>query len=493
MWGSRIFEEAQTAEETRMFRGSRRRLERRKERINILQSLILDDMEREYPNFFPMLRETSLNIEDKKISDKISGKKYNLFSDEKLTDETYYAEYPTIYHLRNYLVNCKEKVDIRLVYLAIHHIIKYRGNFLYEGEFSSDTSSINEYLNEILEYLKENNDILLNCDNEKIIEILKNKSLSKSNKKDKLITFFDYEKEDKQLIVNVINAILGYSFDINKIFNEDINDKKLTFSSEIENEEEIKVKLQNNVIIYDNLKSIYSWYILQDILNGKAYISEAFIEKYNKYGEDLKLLREIYKEYFPQEYNDMFRKKGVDNYVAYNGKSDGKTYKKCTPEVFFTKLKKKIDELPTECKEKDTIKEALDEGVFLRKLNITDNGAIPYQLHEKELIEILNNQSKYYKTLRENKDKILSLLSFRIPYYVGPLAKSGSKWSWVIRKSDEKIRPWNFDEIVDTDATAEEFIKRMTNKCTYLLNEDVIPKESLLYTRFCLLNELNNL
>ena len=33
----------------------------------------------------------------------------------------------------------------------------------------------------------------------------------------------------------------------------------------------------------------------------------------------------------------------------------------------------------------------------------------------------------------------------------------------------------------------------MTNKCTYLLNEDVMPKQSLLYSKFCVLNELNNI
>ena len=37
MWGSRIFDEAKTAQETRSYRSSRRRISRRKERINILQ------------------------------------------------------------------------------------------------------------------------------------------------------------------------------------------------------------------------------------------------------------------------------------------------------------------------------------------------------------------------------------------------------------------------------------------------------------------------
>ena len=33
----------------------------------------------------------------------------------------------------------------------------------------------------------------------------------------------------------------------------------------------------------------------------------------------------------------------------------------------------------------------------------------------------------------------------------------------------------------------------MTNKCTYLINEDVMPKQSILYSKYCVLNELNNI
>ena len=52
MWGSRLFDEAKTAKDTRLFRNCRRRLGRRRERINILQSMFQDEMEREFPNFF---------------------------------------------------------------------------------------------------------------------------------------------------------------------------------------------------------------------------------------------------------------------------------------------------------------------------------------------------------------------------------------------------------------------------------------------------------
>ena len=492
MWGSRIFDEAKTAKDRRTSRSARRRLDRRKERIKILQSLIQNDMEKEFPNFFQMLKETSLTEDDKIISDKIQGIKYNLFSDVKDTDNSYYKEYPTIYHLRKYLIEQQDKVDLRLVYLAVHHIIKYRGNFLYEGDFSENTTEIKEQFEKILDYLKER-DIVCNCNLEDILNILKNKNISKSDKKEEIVAKFEFDKEEKSILINVTNSFLGYVFDITKIFDIELEKAKISFSSEIENEDEIKNMLADKSEIYESMNSIYSWYILQDILNGKNYISDAFIEKYEKYKEDLKILKKIYKKYFPNEYKQMFKIVGINNYVAYNGKNQGKNCKKCNPEEFFKTLKKKIEELPEECKEKSIILSEIENNNFLRKINVTDNGAIPNQLHKKELELILENQSKYYPTIAENKDNILKLFSFRIPYYVGPLSKEEGKWAWIVRKSDEKIRPWNFEEIVDEDETAEKFIRRMTNKCTYILNEDVMPKSSLLYSRFCVLNELNNI
>ena len=88
-------------------------------------------------------------------------------------------------------------------------------------------------------------------------------------------------------------------------------------------------------------------------------------------------------------------------------------------------------------------------------------------------------------------DKIKALFEYRIPYYIGPLNTHSSK-SWLVR-SNEKIYPWNIEDIVDFDKSAEKFIEKLTSKCTYLPQYDVIPKHSLLYNKFCVLNELNNL
>ena len=134
-------------------------------------------------------------------------------------------------------------------------------------------------------------------------------------------------------------------------------------------------------------------------------------------------------------------------------------------------------------------------GTFLPKQTVKDNSVIPYQIHLYELNAILKNLEDKVPLLKENGEKIQKIFTFRIPYYVGPLngiRKKGEKSNWAVRK-EGKIYPWNFDEMVDLEASAEQFIRRMTNKCTYLPSEDVLPKYSLLYSKYEVLNELNNL
>ncbi|MCF0116292.1 MAG: type II CRISPR RNA-guided endonuclease Cas9, partial [Erysipelotrichaceae bacterium] len=80
---------------------------------------------------------------------------------------------------------------------------------------------------------------------------------------------------------------------------------------------------------------------------------------------------------------------------------------------------------------------------------------------------------------------------FIIPYYVGPLNPDSDK-AWLVRK-EGRITPWNFDELVDKDASEQKFIEKLINTCTYLPGESVLPKYSLTYERFQVLNEINNI
>ena len=65
MWGSHLFDEAKTAKERRVARCLRRRRERQKQRIDLLQELFAEEIARVDPLFFIRLNDSNYIIEDK--------------------------------------------------------------------------------------------------------------------------------------------------------------------------------------------------------------------------------------------------------------------------------------------------------------------------------------------------------------------------------------------------------------------------------------------
>ena len=118
-----------------------------------------------------------------------------------------------------------------------------------------------------------------------------------------------------------------------------------------------------------------------------------------------------------------------------------------------------------------------------------ENRVIPYQLQWADFRIVLDKISRFYPEL--DTEKIGLLFKHKIPYYVGPLKKG--EFGWLEKNVDEKIYPWNFEKVIDIEKTHEAFIRRMTAKCTYLAGEDVLAKESLLYAKFMVLNQLNTI
>ena len=94
LWGIRLFDAANTAAERRTFRTSRRRIQRRRQRIRLLQELFAEEMVKLDPGFFQRLSDSAFWQEDKQ-----EQQIYSLFTCENYTDVDYYREYPTIYHL----------------------------------------------------------------------------------------------------------------------------------------------------------------------------------------------------------------------------------------------------------------------------------------------------------------------------------------------------------------------------------------------------------
>ena len=189
MWGVRLFESAKTAKERRVFRTGRRRIERRNRRIDFLQELFSEAVCEKDPGFYQRLNDSRLWEEDK------TERQINsLFNDVDFTDKSYHKKFPTIYHLRQKLMEDSCEFDVRLVYLAIHHILKHRGHFLLENfeiredgavGFEEAMADLGNVLGQFLDRSLpvENNDA---CK-----EILKNRKLNKLEKLEQLGKLYD--------------------------------------------------------------------------------------------------------------------------------------------------------------------------------------------------------------------------------------------------------------------------------------------------------------
>lgn len=505
LWGIRLFDEAQTAEDRRMHRIARRRIERRSRRIDLLQELFAQEICKKDPGFYERLNESGLHEEDKSIRQANS-----LFNDDDYDDKAYHKKYPTIYHLRHALMTENHPFDVRLVYLAIHHILKHRGHFLFEN-FQTDekgTSGFDESFaafGSALDRIRGSSPDVRKADSMK--DILKDKKLGVKEKAASLLQCLGQGKEKDFKAMMTLAA--GGTASLSDIFNDeklkDFEKNKVNFSSPQfeENEPDIMAELGDRYDLIAALHGLYNWSLLAELMGEYHYISEAKIAVYDKHKADLKVLKRVLKQR-PDIYAKIFREPGSSankNYSAYVGvcKVKGKkaAIEKCSYEDFTKTLKSCLKEMPDN-NDKDYISRELDMGTFLPKSVSKENGVIPCQLHLQELKIILSKAEAYLPFLKIRdqygtvSDKIISLFTFRIPYYVGPINEHAGS-CWVVKKDKQgKVYPWNFTEKIDIEKSAEGFIRNLTNKCTYLIGEDVLPKNSLLYSEFTVLNELNN-
>ena len=500
MWGARLFDQAQTATERRLHRTTARRLHRRRKRLSLLEELLEPMIMEKDPTFFIRLEESFLWQEDRRHKNK-----YNLFIDNDFTDNDYYKKFPTIYHLRDYLMKSKEKEDSRLIYLALHHIIKYRGHFIYEGQnFQLNDNNLNELLKDIFDNCYEAGIIdqtyKLSIINE-IIDILNNKLLTKTKKVEEALKVLKVSSKDQEKYL--LQLLVGIKCDLHALFKNSVllDEKGKGIKASIaEDKFEEYVPLIEDALgeyshMITSIQNSYSLLTLNEVLGDCKTLSESMICRYNKYKEDLLALKNLFKKYECMDsYQRIFKEKTDNSYSAYvkqRGKIIGK---KDSQTRFYDLVKKEIKDNTKLASDTTAIRilKEIDEKKFLVFLNTKANSSIPYQLHLKELELILKNQGVFYKELEKDGDKIKSLLTFRIPYYVGPLNRN-SPFAWIEKKSEEKIRPWNFSEVVDELKSAESFITKMTNYCTYLKEQPVLPANSILYSRYKLLNELNKI
>lgn len=604
LWGARLFGPAKTAKNRRLNRTARRRLARRRRRIILLRELFQPEMDKIDPNFFRRLDQSNLWNEDK---DKELQMGHNfLFNDKDLTDKEYYKDFPTIYHLRKAMVNGltinghyydpKKQFDIREVYLVLAHMIKYRGNFLMEGDVK-DSVVDPTYLKQCFDNIDvilislnngeddENEDdkidpseCCFNVDEKKARKLANN--FQETNKvsdleDDERDLFGKFNSKDiRKKILKLINGGSGVKlkdFLPKEILvahdgDDEYGDKKIDLSSETLEDDINGYSLPESYVeIILEAKKIYDFKTLAYLLHGKSLLCDAMVNVYKEHKEQLAALKRLYKKYATKEqYYFMFRdsrildgddsddeedkeesnkeeskdKKKKASYVSYIGytKTNSKAkhtgahitseknisalIKQIKDDLKFDDLKSKVDdpsqqnELSDEDKlDIQCIEEAIESNTFLPRQNSRNNGVFPYQLNLNEMRTIIENQSKYYPFLKDKAPsfpdgkieeyKIVSLLKFKIPYYIGPLSqpndyarddKRDNHWVQFRGENNQGIiNPWNFSQIVDLEGTADKFISNLTNYCTYIFGENTLPRESLIFQAYKVLNDLNNL
>ncbi|MGY0255506.1 type II CRISPR RNA-guided endonuclease Cas9 [Limosilactobacillus fermentum] len=528
--GVRLFEEGKTAAERRTFRTTRRRLKRRKWRLHYLDEIFAPHLQEVDENFLRRLKQSNIHPEDPAKNQAFIGKL--LFPDLLKKNERGYptlikmrdelpveqrAHYPVtnIYKLREAMINEDRQFDLREVYLAVHHIVKYRGHFLNNASVDKfkvgriDFDKSFNVLNEAYEELQngEGSFTIEPSKVEKIGQLLLDTKMRKLDRQKAVAKLLEVKvadkeetKRNKQIATAMSKLVLGYKADFATVAMANGNEWKIDLSSETSEDEIEKFReelsdAQNDILT--EITSLFSQIMLNEIVPNGMSISESMMDRYWMHERQLAEVKEYLatqpasaQKEFDQVYN---------KYIGQAPKEKGFDLEKGLKKILSKKENwKEIDEL-------------LKAGDFLPKQRTSANGVIPHQMHQQELDRIIEKQAKYYPWLatenpatgerdrHQAKYELDQLVSFRIPYYVGPLvtpevqkATSGAKFAWAKRKEDGEITPWNLWDKIDRAESAEAFIKRMTVKDTYLLNEDVLPANSLLYQKYNVLNELNN-
>lgn len=498
MWGARLFDEAETAEGRRTARTSRRRLARRNQRLVLLEELFAKEITKKDPNFFIRLHESGLVKEDRTNGDDMNS----LFNDSGFTDKEYAQKYPSAYHLRKDLIENPEEHDVRLVFLAIHHLLKLRGHFLYATSENDDGMSLEESFDQLSAYLADNGVEFQPKDKPAFLTAMMKKMGVTDKKKALKDAYGTIEENDGDFVsVSVLLDMLsGASTDLGKLFNDRAlkeAKEKIQLGDELDERfEELAPVLDEKLDCLMYAKAFFDLARLNTMLGGEKYLSFAKVVQYEANKKDLSILHKWVKKHMPENYDEIFEaKEGVKNFAAY---VQYKTDEKCSQEDCCKFLKGKLSAM-----EKDDDQEVrrvyglIKENAFYPKLRGVVNGLVPYQLNLKELKAILHNAEGYLPFLKEKdgkglsvSDKLISLFTFRIPYYVGPLNKN-SKRAW-IERTDEKIYPWNFKEVVNEEKSAEAFMENLVGRCTYT-GDPVLPLNSLLYSEYMVLNAINPL
>lgn len=428
--GVRHFEEANEAKDVRLNRGARRLIDRKHWRKKQLKDAFVD---------FGLISREEI--------DKKNYLQFSYCDEDNLKIIEHDHDVHTVYHLRKKALN--EKVSKRELLVALHNICKTRGHFLLENVDFENNSTINfeEFKNK---YYDLTEPIINYVDNRDDFDLLLNDIFEK-----KIIRANDLKTKAKQLrivdgddsniaIQELLKIICGFSGDISKVTDtkEYIGEnEKITINKIKSLESDKSTEFLNGLVeLYDIIQ-------IHSILKEHNYLCESAVDK----------LDELVKMYSFQ-YSD------IEKYNDYKKDVQSKM------NVKFDKTDK------------------------IRVIKNLDNN-FPNGLYVKEAKAILYKQQEYHKEITDEFIEVVaSIISARIPFYIGPL-DINAKNAWIDNKKVNFKYSYEYTQknlsSIDEKHTIKQWKERMISHCTYLPDELALPKGSFIYELFNILNEIN--
>ena len=535
LYGTSVFDEASSAEERRRFRTSRRQRDRVRRRIALLQMLLEKDVLSVDDAFYIRLEESAKDTEDRKNENLYKTLPEYIFTDHTVParDTSCGRQALPIYKIREALMSSNKQADIRYVYLALAHILKSRGHFLEQEDSDSVLQEMCHHMYSYLMFVNEQLSAttllvqvsLTQAEMEDFIRAIRDDRpdeelktlLSATNhapSQDKVNAGqqkkIEKTKDRAEMLLNLsVELIGGKSIDVSDLLQTKRRKGRLSFEELLSNK--IYDKLEYSTVeALQHLWEIYDWRkrLRKEREEEKPSVSNEMNRRYEQHKADLKELKKWVKTYAgAEEYNRLFHSDTEKvNYNAYAGSRTGETnttdhWNSCGQEKFYQALRTLFMKTEEGREEASLMLSRMFNehgGIipngFLPLQRISENSEISNRQQVAELKKIIEKQGKYYTSIRENAEKIIALATFRLPYYVGPLRQNEKSpfEPWIQYKGEkEPILPWNMEEKIDLAATAENWIGQVTNNCTFLLGEKVLPKHSLVYEEYMILNELN--
>lgn len=524
--GTYTFPAAEHADERRLHRSARRTLERKRARVREVEKVFAPHLGELDPGFLAARRES-----DRRPGDRAGA--------ARSFDSTAYAglwkPYPTMAHLRVAMLEQDRPFDPRLVFDVLVDAMKGRGNFVMDGlDVSSASSELAPLLADFAQTAESYFADVLGTTFS--LDLAAAESLFASRRRSALASGLESalalgESDGLKPAParrQLAKLLAGLSADLSAI--DDEVPAKTTVCLSKEGSLDAWLDAAGGAPCFSLVEAadrVVQAQAVADVLSlapGRS-LSYNQVARYERYRADLAQLKSLAHRYCdpasvrlffggPKTRRGAYDKAAVAaavkagenlGYTAYDLNLSLPSAMKSPYENLRASVERLFDGTGADADpEYEKVIDRLYSGDFLRRIHTTDSRVVPYQLHAEEIRAILSRQGAYYPWLADAAPHLMDVLTSKIPYFVGPLSADNAELgpdgeplrAWAVRKPGHErahVSPWSVAEHIDLPATAEAFMGNLVGECTYLFGEKVLPRQSLVYQRFCLAEELANL